>query len=75
MLSAAWASAGTCAIADGTLPIGDIGGVTVASNGTVWCAVDFYEAWRQLPAEMTETLCNAIDVTVAQCQLEAAKTL
>ena len=74
-LAASWGLAGTCAVADGPLPIGDIIGVALAAGGTIWCSVEIHRAYKALPAYLTSALQNAVAATVAHCRLEAASAL
>lgn len=74
-LAASWGLTGTCTVADGPMPVGDIIGVVLAIGGTAWYCRDIYCAYRALPADMIMALQNAVSATVAQCRLEAAAAL
>lgn len=62
-----------CAAADGPLPVGDLLGVVLAAGGTAWSGYDLYEARKQLPAELTAMLKQAINDCQAACRMEAIK--
>ena len=74
-LAASWGIAGTCALADGPLPVGDIIGVALAAGGTIWSTIEIHRAYKALPAYLASALQNAVAATVAQCRLEAASAL
>ncbi len=74
-LAASWGAAGTCAVADGPLPIGDIIGLVLAAGGTALSLHDIHRACAMLPSNLTASLEEAVAATVAQCRLEAASAL
>jgi len=74
-LAASWGIAGTCALADGPLPVGDIIGLALAAGGTIWSGVELHRAYKVLPFQLTSALQDAVAATITQCRLEAAKAL
>lgn len=74
-LAASWGIAGTCALADGPLPIGDIIGIVLAAGGTIWSGAELHRAYKALPSQLTYALQDAVAATITQCRLEAAKAL
>lgn len=74
-LASSWGLLGTCAAADGPLPIGDVVGVGLAVGGTAWCYHDLRKASKNLPRELSDALRAAIASTIAQCRQEAASAL
>ena len=74
-LASSWGLLGTCAVADGPLPIGDVVGAGLAIGGTAWCCNDIRKAYKALPGELSAALRTAISATIAQCRQEAASAL
>ena len=72
-LSAAFGSGAACAAADGPFPFGDAVAVVLAAGGTAWSSYDLYQARKQLPAELTALLKQAISDCQAACRMEALK--
>ena len=72
-LSATFGSGTVCAAADGPFPFGDVVAVLLAAGGTAWSGYDLYEARKQLPAELTAMLKQAINDCQAACRMEAIK--
>lgn len=68
--------AGTAAVADGPLPIGDIAGGVIEVVGLGWTAWDLYRVTETLPGELEERLTKLIEVaeeeSLATCRREAA---
>ena len=74
-LASSWGMLGTCAVADGPLPIGDVVGAGLAIGCTAWCCNDIRKAYKALPGELSAALKTAISATIAQCRQEAASAL
>ena len=72
-LSATFGSGTVCAAADGPFPFGDAVAVVLAAGGTAWSSYDLYEARKQLPAELTTLLKQAIHDCQAACHAEVLK--
>ena len=72
-LSAAFGSGAACAAADGPFPFGDAVAVVLAAGGTAWSSYDLYQAQKQLPAELTALLKQAISDCQAACRREVLK--
>ena len=72
-LTAAFGGGTACAAADGPLPFGDMLGVVLAAGGTAWSGYDLYEAHKQLPAELTALLKQAVNDCQAACRAEELK--
>ncbi|MDD6337943.1 MAG: hypothetical protein PUC15_06125 [Lentisphaeria bacterium] len=72
-LSAAFGSGAACAAADGPFPFGDAVAVVLAAGGTAWSSYDLYQAQKQLPAELTALLKQAISDCQAACRMEVLK--
>ncbi len=54
-------TAATTSIVDGPLPIGDLIGGGIIIAGTVWTAVDIYQATSSMPEELRREMYAAID--------------
>ena len=72
-LTAAFGGGTVCAAADGPFPFGDAVAVVLAAGGTAWSSYDLYEARKQLPAELTTLLKQAINDCQAACRRETLK--
>jgi len=72
-LSATFGSGAACAAADGPFPFGDAVAVVLAAGGTAWSSYDLYQARKQLPAELTAMLKQAIHDCQAACRTEVLK--
>lgn len=72
-LTAVYGGGTAFAAADGPLPVGELLGVVLAAGGTAWSGYDLYEARKQLPAELTAMLKQAINDCQAACRMEAIK--
>ncbi len=75
---AAAAAGGTCAVADGPAPFGDIVGGTIVIVGTAWMVHDIYRVTKKLPAEMRSYMTTMIDNyerDIRQKALERARTV
>ena len=72
-LTATFGSGATCAAADGPFPFGDAVAVLLATGGTAWSGYDLYQARKQLPAELTALLKQAINDCQAACRTEVLK--
>ncbi len=64
-IAASIGTAGTMAVADGPIPVGDIVGTVVGIGGTLWSCADFIEARKTLP----DTLKNELDNSVKNYRL------
>lgn len=60
-LGASAAAAGTAAVVDGPLPIGDIVGAAIMIGGSVWTAVDIYKVTKKMPAAIRTNMNAMID--------------
>lgn len=67
-LSATFGGGAACAAADGPFPFGDAVGVVLAVGGTTWSSYDLYKARKQLPAELTALLKQAISDCQEACR-------
>ena len=72
-LTATFGSGAACASADGPFPFGDAVAVVLAAGGTAWSGYDLYQARKQLPAELTAVLKQAISDCKAACRTEVRK--
>lgn len=60
-ITASAVAGGTCAAADGPLPIGDIIGGVLAVGGMGWTAYDLYNVTKKLPSQMETYMLAMID--------------
>lgn len=67
-LSTTFGSGAAFAVADGPFPFGDAIAVVLAAGRTAWSRYDFYEARKQLPAELTVLLKRVISDCQAACR-------
>lgn len=72
-ISATFGSGAACVAADGPFPFGDAVAVVLAAGGTAWSSYDLYQAQKQLPAELTALLKQAISDLQKACRMEALK--
>ena len=72
-LSATFGGGAACAAADGPFPFGDAIAVVLAAGGTAWSGYDLYEARKQLPAELTALLKQAISDCQEACRKAVAR--
>ena len=67
-LSVTFGSGAICAAADGPFPFGDAVAVVLAAGGTAWSSYDLYQARKQVPAELTALLKQAISDCQEACR-------
>ena len=67
-LSATFGGGAACAAADGPFLFGDAVAVVLAAGGSAWSGYDLYEARKQLPAELTALLKQAISDCQEACR-------
>ena len=72
-LSATFGGGAACAAVDGPFPFGDAVAVVLAAGGTAWSSYDLYQARKQLPAELTALLKQAINDCQTACRMEVLK--
>ena len=68
--AAAAAGAGAAAV-DGPLPVGDVIGGVFFLGSTAWSGYEVYKATKVLPAELSESMRDAVDSSRRQCLADA----
>lgn len=65
------AAAGTAAVADGPIPIGDIIGAVLAIGGGIWTAYDISDAYTEIRQKLPESLKSNIEKALRDAEASA----